>query len=797
MVDLPRRCDKFVPVFPVNDKAPDPAAPPLRRRVTISGAVQGLGFRPYVYRLATSLHLSGWIRNTPEGVQLEIQGPAGALETLLGSLQQHPPPLARIRSLRVEEIPPAAEAGFRIVPSGAEDLPRAVILPDLATCPECLRELFDPGDRRYRYPFINCTLCGPRYSIIRSLPYDRPNTTMNRFTMCPECRREYEDPADRRFHAQPNACPRCGPELELWDPTGRILARGDEALAAAAESVRAGRIVALKGIGGFQLIVDARDPAAVMRLRRRKHREAKPFALMYPDLESVLADCRCSPTERSLLLSPQAPIVLLRRRSDAAHFADPDRCVLAPHNPRLGIMLPYSPLHHLLLRDLGFPVVATSGNLSEEPICIDEHEALQRLRGVADLFLVHNRPIERHVDDSVVCVVDERVVLLRRARGYAPLPVTAPGLEAPEPLAATGAHLKNTVAVARGTDFFVGQHVGDLDTEPAREAHRRVLRDLCRIYRLAPVAVACDRHPDYASTDTARRMGPVRPVQHHHAHVAAVMGEHGLAGPVLGVAWDGTGYGGDGTIWGGEFLICTRREAFRFGSLRPFPLPGGDRAAREPRRSALGVLHAWLDGRLEQAADLPPLRDLPPAERDRWRRLLRSPRAAVPTTSMGRLFDAVASLLGLRQRCSFEAQAAMELEYLVEEDEAPADTGYRFALSQNGTGLRADWAPLIRSLVEDVRRGRPAAEVAAGFHAALVELIVQAAGRAGLPEVVLCGGCFQNRVLLKWAPRRLAEAGLRVWLPEQLPANDGAIAFGQLVVAAARSGEKPSQAGRD
>ncbi|HIE11199.1 MAG TPA: carbamoyltransferase HypF [Kiritimatiellae bacterium] len=769
-----------------------------RWRICIRGVVQGLGFRPFIYRLATGIGLAGWVQNTPEGVTIEVQGTRASLETFLLSVESHPPPLSQLQSITVSERNPEKDSTFTIRRSRDDSQPRALVLPDIATCSECLKELFDPTNRRYRYPFINCTFCGPRFSIIRRLPYDRPNTTMHKFLMCDQCRTEYEDPTDRRFHAQPNACPRCGPRLELWDRRGKLLAREHEALRTAASAVRRGCILALKGIGGFQLVVDARLPEAVTRLRRRKHRQEKPLALMYPDLQTVDRDCRVSSLEKDLLQSVQAPIVLLQRRTDGGLFPDPHRCVLAPRNPWLGIMLPYSPLHHLLLHELGFPIVATSGNLSEEPICIDEREALRRLHDIADLFLVHDRPIQRHVDDSVVCVVQNQVVVLRRARGYAPLPLRVPGLRARYPLAATGAHLKNTVGIAHGEDFFLSPHVGDLSTEAALQAHRSVLDDLRRIYRADPRAVACDLHPDYASTATARDTHrPLVPVQHHHAHIAAVLAEHRLQGPLLGVAWDGAGLGPDGNIWGGEFLVAGADSFTRFAHLRPFPLPGGESASWEPRRSAFGVLSALRTESRYPASAAHTLLAVSGKEKSAWTTMIRNGMNAPRTTSIGRLFDAVASLTGLRQYATYEGQAAMELEFCVPASQ-PLPSGtvprYRFRLKREPPtqALTADWEPVVLAILHDLAERVPLSVIATAFHAALCHLVLGVARKAALQDVVLCGGCFQNRVLLKWVPALLRKHGYRVWLPSEVPPNDGAVAFGQLVVAAARTaGTKP------
>lgn len=753
-----------------------------RLRVVVRGAVQGVGFRPFVYRLARQMALTGWVLNSSQGVFLEVEGSPDRLETFLQRLQREKPRHAVIHSVEALYLDPVGYKDFVIRESQDEGEKTALILPDLATCPDCLREIFDPTNRRYRYPFTNCTNCGPRFSIIQALPYDRPNTTMRYFPMCEACLAEYKDPMDRRFHAQPNACPRCGPHVELWDPTGRCLASHDEALQAAAQALREGAVVAVKGLGGFHLMVDARNQDAVLRLRRRKAREAKPFALMYPGLDLVKAHCHVSPVEERLLTSPEAPIVLLRRRRTPAAWgrehlpAD----AVAPANPYLGVMLPYTPLHHLLLRDLGFPVVATSGNRSDEPICTDEHEALERLAGIADLFLVHNRPIARHVDDSVVCVVLGRPMVLRRARGFAPLPVLLE--HSLPPTLAVGAHLKNTVAVTVNRQVILSQHIGDLETEPANRAFRRVLDDLQHLYQVRPQQVVCDLHPDYLSTRFARRTGlPVIPVQHHYAHILACMAENHVAGPVLGVAWDGTGYGPDGTVWGGEFLVVEQGTYQRVAHFRTFPLPGNEKAIREPRRTALGLLYEMLGDTLFARADLAPWRAFSASERRVLHQMLARGVNTPRTSSVGRLFDAVASLLDLCQVNQFEGQAAMALEFALPEDAAERPP---YPLSLRPSGARSwivDWEPLIQALLEDLAHGEAPAHIAARFHNALVEAIVAVAREVGLERVTLSGGCFQNRYLLAQSVMKLERAGFRVYWPQRIPPNDGGIALGQAV----------------
>jgi hydrogenase maturation protein HypF len=749
-----------------------------RLRTSVAGAVQGVGFRPFVHRLAHDLSLTGWVTNSARGVTIEVEGPPPALARFLERLKRERPPLSAIDEIRAEYLEPAGFARFEIRESEATGEKTAVVLPDVATCPDCLREIFDPADRRHLYPFTNCTNCGPRYSILERLPYDRPNTTMKRFVMCPECRSEYEDPRDRRFHAQPNACPACGPQLELWDASGATLDRRDDALRSAAHVIRSGQILGVKGLGGFQLMVDARDGEAVARLRRRKHREEKPFALMFPAMEAVERHCRVSPPERQLLLSPQAPIVLLDRRRDGEAVAED----VAPGNPCLGVMLPYSPLHHLLMRELGFPIVATSGNLSDEPIVTDEREAIARLGAIADRFLVHDRPIFRHVDDSVARVMMGRPQILRRARGYAPAPIHL-AFRVPR-LLAVGAHLKNTVATSVDRDVFVGQHIGDLETAEARSAFERTIASLEALHELRPDAVACDLHPDYHSTRFARRVGrPVVPVQHHLAHVASCMAEHGISGPALGISWDGTGYGTDGTVWGGELILVKGSMWRRAGHLREFRLVGGEAAVREPRRAAIGLLHETYGSGAFEMDWLQPLRETPRTEREAFRRMLERRIASPLTSSVGRLFDAVAALLGIRGASSFEGQAAMELEFAIGDtrtDESLPMIVRREPEDDPSAPLVIDWEPTVRAVVDGVGRGEDRAGLSARFHNALAEAIVSAATHLGEADVVLTGGCFQNRYLTRRAVERLEAEGFRAHWHERVPPNDGGVALGQI-----------------
>lgn len=759
-----------------------------RLRLKLSGIVQGVGFRPFVYRLACDLALGGWIVNAPHGVIIELEGDSERLETFLTRLPREKPAHALITALEQTEIPPCGERAFEIRHSQAEGERTALILPDLATCPDCLRELFDPSDRRYRYPFINCTYCGPRYSVILSLPYDRPNTTMRTFALCEACRHEYESPLDRRFHAQPTACPRCGPSLAAWSGRGEVLAERENALLLAEQALRDGQIVALKGLGGFQLLCDARNAEAVRTLRARKRRPDKPFAVMLPDLETARRLCHVDEQEAALLASAAAPIVLLRLRS--AELAEE----VAPHNPYLGAMLPYTPLHHLLMRDLGFPIVATSGNLSGEPICTDEREALARLGGIADLFLVHDRPIARAVDDSVVCVALGKPLILRRARGYAPLPVPVPQGAPLPPLIAVGAHQKNTICVAEGERAILSQHIGDLENIESERAFKQTLSDLAQMYAVRARLIVCDAHPDYLSTQHAEELAaeralPLLRVQHHYAHALACMAENEIAPPFLAVAWDGTGYGADGTIWGGEFLQVTAEDFVRAATWRTFPLIGGEAAAREPRRSALGALWAMYGGKLpESLYALPTLRAFTPSELRLSLQALERGVNAPLTSSVGRLFDVVASLLDLNQRMSFEGQAAMRLEFAALAAPQNTDESYPFEVTTittaNGQAVRIiDYAQVLEAIMSDLRRGVSAMDIARRFHQTLCQIILAQARTAGLERVALCGGCFQNRFLLAGAVAVLREAGFTPFWSAQVPPNDGGIAYGQAIAA--------------
>jgi hydrogenase maturation protein HypF len=758
----------------------------VRLKLAVRGAVQGVGFRPFAFRLAQELGLAGGVNNSPAGVFIEAEGPRAALEDFLLRLEAEKPPGSFIQSLEAAWLDPAGLPPFAILPSAAGGRPTALVMPDLATCPDCLFDLWNPAGRRYLYPFTNCTHCGPRFSIIEWLPYDRAHTSMKQFTMCPQCQAEYDDPRDRRFHAQPNACPACGPHLELWNPAGEALFANHQALLAAVQAIRRGRIVAVKGVGGFHLLVDACNEAAVRRLRARKHREEKPLALMFPTLDQVRSVCEVSPLEARLLRSSAAPLVLLRRLRPAERPAA--KCSLAdsvaPGNPNLGVLLPSNPLHYLLLINFRFPVVATSGNLSDEPICIDEDEALERLGGIADCFLVHDRPIVRHADDSIVRVMLGRELMLRRARGCAPLPITLNSRLWPppaRPVLAVGAHLKNTIALAVGGEVFLSQHIGDLDAQPARSAFRRVVADFEQIFAARPATVATDLHPDYFSTQFAGEMPDVRRVgvQHHLAHVLSCLAENEIGPPALGVAWDGTGLGLDGTIWGGEFFAVTLDSSERVAHLRPFRLPGGDQAVREPRRAALGLLYEMLGHAAFTRSDLPAVAAFTQKQLAVLQTMLKKNLHAPLTSSAGRLFDAVASLTGLRQKMHFEGQAAMDLEFALAD--VTTDDAYPLPLLNDAPPLVLDWAPAIAALLADLHGGVCAGLISAKFHNALAAGIVRVARHFGFNRVALSGGCFQNRYLTERTVAGLRAAQFQPYWHQRVPANDGGIALGQIV----------------
>jgi hydrogenase maturation protein HypF len=760
------------------------------KRIFVTGVVQGVGFRPFVYGLAIRHHLTGWVCNTSAGVDMVIQGESAEVDAFTKSLPVELPPLARIDSLKVSDEPAGDFAEFEIRESESIEGAFQPISADTAICPDCERELFDPQDRRYLYPFINCTNCGPRFTIIKDIPYDRPATTMAEFTLCDACRAEYTNPLDRRFHAQPVACADCGPNLWLVrkDIPAMDISRG--ALLAARRLLREGRILAVKGLGGFHLACDAANPVAVDELRRRKGRIGKPFALMAADLSSLERLCHVGDAERMLLTGREKPIVLLRRRS-----GNPLADSVAPGVDTLGMMLPYTPLHHLLLNQTdpklaveNVPpvLVMTSGNFSEEPIATDNQDALERLEPLADAFLLHNRPIHIRCDDSVVRVDPEKQfpVYLRRSRGYSPYPVRLPFDV--KPTLAVGGELKNTFCLTRDRYAFLSQHIGDMENAEVYQSFEQGVEHLSRLFRITPEIMAHDLHPNYFTTAYAHRstLGAQRvEIQHHHAHIAACMADNGLDNRrVIGLSFDGTGYGTDGTIWGGEVLIADYAGFERLAHLEYLPLPGGDTAIRKPWRIAVGYAESFG----LKISDLPFLNNVDEQELVIVRQQVEKNLYAPLTSSMGRLFDAVAALAGVRAEVTYEAQAAIELETL-SKDKLSAAKPYPFTMDETGSGVLIRLKDLLAAVVEDVRGHKSAGLIGARFHLSVAEMAVRVCQKArektSLHEVALSGGVWQNQLLLNLVREGLEHAGFTVYFHQQMPTNDGGLALGQAVIA--------------
>jgi hydrogenase maturation protein HypF len=757
-----------------------------RRRISVTGTVQGVGFRPFVFGLARQRHLRGFIKNQTGGVVIELEGSPGELDQFLEEMVQGAPSLAQIATVSSSSLPWHGDPDFLIKESDSERAENIFITPDLAACPECLAEMFDPGDRRHLYPFLNCTNCGPRLTIVTAAPYDRTRTTMASFALCSDCRREYEDPANRRFHAQPIACPRCGPRLRLLDGNG-VEIQCNDPIRSFAEAIRAGKIGALKGLGGFHLACDATRAASVHWLRQRKERDEKPFALMVADLDAAEALCEIDPDERELLQSRRAPIVLLRLRKDGCSKAAALAREVAPGNPHLGLMLPYTPLHHLLFRHLpGIPLVMTSGNRSDEPIAFTNESALEQLRGIAGLFLVHDRSIQMRCDDSVTRMVAGIELPMRRSRGYAPEPVRLP-FHSSASILAVGGQLKSTFALGRAEHAFLSHHLGDLDELEAFEAFQRDLRLYENLFQFKPEVVVHDLHPDYPSTRLAIEIAAGRQVrafavQHHHAHLASCLADNGLDEPVIGVIWDGAGLGSDGAIWGGEFLAGDCSGFHRAAHLRYVPMPGGEAAVRQPWR--MGLAHL-LDAGLEQ----PPGPWRVSREKLELVKKMIVRRFNTPiTSSAGRLFDAVAALLGIRDGITYEGQAAMELEWLATET-AP-DGVYPFEMVELNPPQQwlIDTRPIIRAVVSDVENGISNGVVARRFHCTLVEMIAQTCSRirqsTGLQSAALSGGVFMNALLLRESVDRLRKERFKVFRHRLVPPNDGGLSLGQLAVGA-------------
>jgi hydrogenase maturation protein HypF len=754
---------------------------PSARRISVRGVVQGVGFRPFVYQLARLNRLTGWVRNTSGNVVIMVEGEPAQIDRFLEGLRIAPPPQSHIESISLEDEHTHGFQRFEIRESLVESGEYQLVSPDLATCPDCRKEIFNSSDRRYRYPFTNCTACGPRFTIIEGIPYDRERTTMKEFRMCANCQREYDDPSNRRFHAQPNACPVCGPSLTLAGRSGAKIESGD-VIASAARLLQNGQVLAIKGLGGFLLACDATADGPVSRLRERKKRPAKPFALMVRDLEEAERLCYVNKQESALLGSPPAPIVLMRMRDKT-----PLSPLIAPGLDHLGLMLPYTPLHHLLMRETGLPLVMTSGNLSEEPIAAENAEALARLGGIADYFVMHNRRIHARYDDSVVTVEGTATQIVRRARGYAPYPVHLPFNS--RQILACGAEVKNTFCLTRDGHAFVSQHIGDMENLETLEHFERTLGQYEKLFVVSPELIACDLHPDYlptrwAETEAAKRNLPLVRVQHHHAHIAGCMAENGVQEEVIGVALDGTGLGTDGRLWGCEFLVAGYGGFERKAHLEYLPLPGGSAAIHRPSRTAIGYLYALLGNGSLNAA-LPPFKGMDEMEIDLIKQQIDQSLNAPLTSSCGRLFDAVSSLTGICQQVEYEGQAAIELEAAAGEREVEGLYPYRI---ENSNGVKIICVrELFTAIVADYIQKRPAAEISAIFHNTLTRVARQIcrelAAETGIHKVALSGGVFQNRRLLRQVRAELKEEGLTPLCHLYLPANDGCISLGQAAVA--------------
>lgn len=766
-----------------------------RVKIIIRGAVQGVGFRPFVFRIAKELKLTGYVINSAKGVFIEAEGETDILKNFIIKIQKEKPLHSIITSFEFSFLDLVGYTDFTIQKSEKEEEVSALVLPDIAVCDDCLSEMFDPNDRRYLYPFINCTNCGPRFTIIESLPYDRPNTSMKIFKMCPECENEYKDPLNRRFHAQPIACPDCGPHVELWDDSGKIIYTNHEAILQSNELIKSGKIIAVKGIGGFHLVVDSTNDEAVQLLRKKKHREEKPFALMFPDLDSVKKFCIVSDLEERLLKSSESPIVLLRKKnfklnsqyltsSDIHEFTISD--LIAPDNPYLGVMLPYSPLHHLLMKLLNKPIVATSGNLSEEPICIDEYEALERLKGIADYFLVHNRPIVRHCDDSIVRIIYGREFIIRRARGYAPLPFIIDD-DGEENIISVGGHLKNTISFKKKNLVFISQHIGDLSTSESFNAFKKTIESFKSLYEIDSYKLIGDLHPDYLSTKYLKGVKKdFHLVQHHLAHIAGCKSENQVKGECLGVSWDGTGFGLDGKIWGSEFFYINDSEFEHLGQFKKFPLPGGEIAIKEPRRTLAGMLYEIYN---DDIFTLDLLRKkFPEKELKLIVNMIKQKINSPDCVSAGRLFDAVSSLLGICDYSNFEGQAAMKLEFAAN---LSIDESYDFNFNEEEI-ITIDWTKILASIINDIQTGISINQIAAKFHNTLTEIIIKFSQFVGLKKILLSGGCFQNVYLLERTIKRLKEENFQVYWHQRIPTNDGGISFCQIAAYKLKNRKKDS-----
>lgn len=746
------------------------------RRLSVKGIVQGVGFRPFVYQLATALKLNGQVANTSKGVTILIEGSLDGVESFIKRLTTQSPPLAHITHVAVETLPSKGHTDFSISQSRKDAQRQTLISPDVSVCDDCKNELFDTGDRRYGYPFINCTNCGPRYTIIDDIPYDRPKTSMRHFQMCRACQTEYDDPLNRRFHAQPNACQVCGPQVLLLDRQQKSI-ESKNPIETTISLLKAGHVVAVKGLGGFHLVVDAENDEAVQTLRQRKHREEKPLAVMSQDIDTVRQYGQVSLEDEALLQSQQRPIVLLEKKKDF-NLAQ----AISPRNHTVGVMLPYTPLHYLLVKDHFTALVMTSGNLSEEPIAIDNTDAMKRLQNIADYFLVHDRDIYLRSDDSVVRIVDNKHRFLRRSRGYVPVPIF---LKSPlKPILACGAELKNTVCLTRGEHAFLSQHIGDLENMETYDFFERTIVHLKRILSIEPKIIAHDMHPDYLSTRFAMQQNHMEriEVQHHHAHIVSCMAENHVADPVIGLSFDGTGYGSDGSLWGGEVLIAHTDRFKRAASLAQSPMPGGAAAIKEPWRMAISYLYGVF-GKDFFNRRLPFLERLNESKLKIIVEMMEKDVNSPKTSSLGRLFDGVAAMVGMRNHVAFEGQAAMELEMVAD---ASVHDVYEYAWSSEDT-VQIDPRPIISGVVVDIEKGVAPSIVSGKFHATLLAMFTDLCGvirkKTGLSQVALSGGCFQNALLLSGLARSLHDRGFHVMTHEKVPTNDGGIALGQAVIA--------------
>ncbi len=750
----------------------------IRKELLITGLIQGVGFRPFIFTLAEDLGLKGWVKNTDDGVMVNVEGGRSVIDDFLEQLQENSPINSNIETLTITEHKPQGYKVFKLQPSESKGKKSLFVLPDIASCPKCIAEIFDSTSRRYQYAFTSCSHCGPRYSIIKALPYDRVRTAMQGFSLCSACLSEYNNPADRRFHAQAMACPDCGPSVELLDNAGQALCQDISAIKQAADALSKGAIVALKGIGGFQLLVDASSQSSVARLRDKKSRPEKPFALMCRDMQQVDHIATVSAVEQQLLLSSAAPIVLVNKKKNSLDIAD----AVAPDNTRIGIMLACSPLHHLLLSYCTMPLVATSGNISNEPLCIDNQQALGKLGAIADLFLLHDRPILRPIDDSIMQEVYGTGMMLRAARGYAPMTIKLPVTKATEiPALALGGHLKNTFALSQGDYAIISQHNGDLESFAAVSGFKQNIEDLSALVQHQAIAVIRDNHTDYFSSQyaDAQRDVAIASVQHHHAHLLSCMAEHQLTEPVLGIVWDGAGLGDDDTLWGGEFFSVEKNDIQRIASLRGFTLPGGAVAIKEPRRAALGLLWELMGESLFAQTDLAPINAFNEYELSLLQQALSKQINAPHCSSIGRLFDCIASLLGLCQMSSFEGQAAQRLEQSI--GATATSEHYPLAWVQADSLSRFDWGAMLHSIIDDLSQAVSKPLIACKFHNTLVEMVLHITRIAGLNKVVLSGGSFQNRYLTEAIITRLSALDIEVYWQQKVPSNDGGLALGQLL----------------